>query len=555
MRQPLGLVGIRPYALLALLCLMLYLPGIVAIPPLDRDEARFTQATRQMLQTGDFLRIRFQDAARNRKPAAVYWLQAASVAAFSTPESTAIWPYRLPSVLGATAAALLTFAFGAALFGGAAALPARRIGFAAALLLAGAFGVIAEAHIAKTDAVLLATAVVGQGALGLVYVRARTGQPAERWLAAAFWVAEIIAIMLKGPPVPALAITTIAALSIADRDLRWLRGLHPIAGLAVTVAAVLPWLIAIERATGGNFLAESLGHDFAAKLIGPQESHGAPPFAYLLMAVASFWPGSLVLVPALVGGWRRHEAPAERFLLAWLVPAWVILELVPTKLPHYVLPLYPALALLAGAAIANIAVPLSAGWTRRIDIAAKFLWLIVTVTGAAVLVVLPLRFGGHIDPAGLLGAVVLLGTAAALLRRPLRPRLSLAAIVLLAAAFVLPAGLAVVPGLERFWLSPAAAALIAAHPPPAGTPVVAVGYNEPSLVFLLIGDIRLLTPRGAAETLAHGGEALVSNREDAMFRQALSARGLTAQPLGSVLGFDYSNGQRMVLTLYHVTPD
>src|SRR5882762_12028305 len=112
------LVGARPYALLAALCLLLYLPGLASIPPLDRDEARFAQASRQMLETGDFLRIRFQDEARNKKPAGIYWLQAAAVAAFSTPESTAIWPYRLPSVVGALAAALLIFTIGSALFAG-----------------------------------------------------------------------------------------------------------------------------------------------------------------------------------------------------------------------------------------------------------------------------------------------------------------------------------------------------------------------------------------------------------------------------------------------------
>src|SRR5438034_2741472 len=94
-------LGVRPYLVLAGLCLLLYLPGIAAIPPLDRDEARFAQATRQMLETGDFLRIRFQDEARNKKPAGIHWLQAAAVSAFSQPASTAIWPYRLPSVAGA----------------------------------------------------------------------------------------------------------------------------------------------------------------------------------------------------------------------------------------------------------------------------------------------------------------------------------------------------------------------------------------------------------------------------------------------------------------------
>src|SRR6202043_2722812 len=105
----------------------LYLPGISAIPPLDRDEARFAQATRQMLETGDFLRIRFQDEARNKNPAGIYWLQSAAFSIFSTPASTAIWPYRLPSVVGALAAALLVFAIGSALFAGDAEGPAPRM--------------------------------------------------------------------------------------------------------------------------------------------------------------------------------------------------------------------------------------------------------------------------------------------------------------------------------------------------------------------------------------------------------------------------------------------
>src|SRR5207244_1518864 len=166
-RDAVWLTGWRPYALLAALCLLLYLPGIASIPPLDRDEARFAQATRQMLETGDFLQIRFQDEARNKKPAGIYWLQAAAVSAFSTPAATAIWPYRLPSLFGGIAAVLLMLALGTALFGGGT--EKRRIAAIAAVLLACALGVVAEVHIAKTDAALLAAVMAGQGALGLAY--------------------------------------------------------------------------------------------------------------------------------------------------------------------------------------------------------------------------------------------------------------------------------------------------------------------------------------------------------------------------------------------------
>src|ERR1700722_8335404 len=197
------LFGVRPYVLLAALCLLLYLPGTAASPPLDRDEARFAQATRQMLETGDFLRIRFQSEARNQKPAGIYWLQAASVSALSSPESTAIWPYRLPSLVGASLAVLLTFGLGRALLRTLPGDPSQ-MGLLAAVFLAVALGVMAEAHIAKTDAALLAAVVAGQGALGLAYTRRRAGASVGIGVAVLFWVAEIAAIFLKGPVGPGL---------------------------------------------------------------------------------------------------------------------------------------------------------------------------------------------------------------------------------------------------------------------------------------------------------------------------------------------------------------
>src|SRR5579862_612986 len=160
------LAGWRPYTLLAALCLALYLPGMTSIPVLDRDEARFAQATRQMLESGDFLHIRFLNEARNRKPAGIYWLQAAAVRAFSDAQSTAIWPYRLPSLLGAGLAVLLTFGIGRRVLQSDGDPDGAASGTAmiAAVLLATALGVVAEAHIAKTDAALLAALVAGQGA-------------------------------------------------------------------------------------------------------------------------------------------------------------------------------------------------------------------------------------------------------------------------------------------------------------------------------------------------------------------------------------------------------
>jgi hypothetical protein len=122
----------------------------------------------------------------------------------------------------------------------------------------------------------------------------------------------------------------------------------------------------------------------------------------------------------------------------------------------------------------------------------------------------------------------------------------------LSAAFIMPAGSVVLTGLDRLWLSRNAAELIARHSSPAGAPLVAVGYNEPSLVFLLGGRVRSAQATDAADLLTGGGTALVSDREEPIFQQALGARGLTSHVLGDAAGFDYSNGRHLVLTLYRV---
>ena len=542
-------VALQPYALLCLLCLILYVPGLAAIPPLDRDEARFAQATRQMLETGDFVRIRFQDETRNKKPIGIYWLQAAAVAAFSSPASAAIWPYRLPSALAATVAVLLTFGFGARL------LASRVAGFIAAVLTASALGVVVEAHLAKTDAALLAAVVAGQGALGLVYIGTRNGRRVGWPVPLLFWLAEAAAILLKGPPGPVMALLTAGCLSIADRDTHWIRGLRPLTGIMIIAAIVAPWLIAVQSATAGHFISDSLAHDFLPKLVGAQESHGAPPGYYLAIAIASFWPGSLFIVPGLLWGWRQRRAAAWRFVLAWLGPAWIFFELVPTKLPHYVLPLYPALALLAGGALAEGFANHLAGPARFIERAVGVLWGAVTIALGAALLILPLWFGGTVSPTVMVAVAVMLGLALLLFFRDPQPMRAAGLVAAISAAFVLPAALAVAPELDYIWPSRSAAAALTRHPPAPGEAVLSVGYSEPSLVFLLGTATRLVTAEPGDGQLAGAGLALVDDRSDTEFLRSLARRGLTARALERVEGLDYSAGRgKLVLTLYRLEP-
>ncbi len=107
----------RPALWLVALCLLLWLPGFFTIPQGDRDESRFAQATRQMVETGDYVRIRLGDVERNKKPAGIHWAQAAVVhglEAVGVPARGSIWAYRIPSMLGGIIAVLATFFLGRA---------------------------------------------------------------------------------------------------------------------------------------------------------------------------------------------------------------------------------------------------------------------------------------------------------------------------------------------------------------------------------------------------------------------------------------------------------
>jgi 4-amino-4-deoxy-L-arabinose transferase-like glycosyltransferase len=451
--------------------------------------------------------------------------------------------------LAATAAVLLTFGFGARLF------DSRPAGFIAAVLAASALSVVIEAHLAKTDAALLAAVVAGQSALGLVYIATRTGRPVDWMLPLLFWLAEAAAVLLKGPPGPVLALITAGCLSIADREIRWIKGLRPLAGVLIMAAIVAPWLIAVQSATAGHFISDSLGHDLLPKLVGAQESHGAPPGYYLAMALATFWPGSLFIVPGLIWGWRQRRAAAGRFLLAWLGPAWILFELVPTKLPHYVLPLYPALALLAGGALAQGFAKHLAGPARLVDRAVRFIWGAVTFAFGATLLLLPLWLGGTVSPTVMVAVPVMLGLACLLFFRVPKPMRTAWLIAAISAAFVVPAALAVAPELDYLWPSRSAAAAVARHPPGPGEAVLSVGYSEPSLVFLLGTATRLVTAEPGDDQLAGAGLALVNDRYGTEFLHSLVRRGLTARALDRVEGLDYSaRGGKLVLTLYRLEP-
>ncbi|MDX1483634.1 MAG: glycosyltransferase family 39 protein [Alphaproteobacteria bacterium] len=546
--------GSRAYLFLALLALALYLPGINTLPVTDRDEARFAQATRQMVESGDYINIRFQNAPRNKKPAGIHWLQAAAVKGPAGGDTGAIWAYRLPSTLGALAAVLALFAFARPVFG-------DRAGFLASVLMATSVLTAVEAHIAKTDAVLLLCVIVGQGALMGLYRLGRMGERAPPALAAAFWAALGASILIKGPVLPAIALVTLAALGIADRRAGLAAGLRanlrPIPGLALAAAIAAPWFVAAAMG-GSGFVGGAVTGDLLPKLLGGHESHGAPPGYYLLLASFSFWPGILLVPFGLVWAWRNRLDPGPRFCLAWLVPSWIAFELVPTKLPHYVLPLLPAAALLAAAAAVtgrDWTAGALARWPARLWLA---LWCAAGLGLAALVPALPVFASAPVPIAAwaaplFCGLAMVAGLAGWIKRDAIRAVLAPVPAMVLFLGVVFAAAL---PAMTELWPSALARDLVARHRPAGGGAVAVAGFVEPSLVFALGTETRLTGAADAARHVARGAGALalIERRREARFRAALAALDHVPVPLGTVRGFNTAKGRGVVLTLYRAEP-
>jgi 4-amino-4-deoxy-L-arabinose transferase-like glycosyltransferase len=537
----------RSWVLLALAALIILAPGISALPPVDRDESRYAVATTQMLQSRDFIDIRYQETPRHLQPAGIYWLQSTSVAAFSSPEAKEIWAFRLPSLLSAAAAALMTAWFAGALFG-------RQAAIGAGILLASCLSLNFEARIAKIDATLLAACTGALASLAHLYLdRARK----TRLMAGAFWAALGFGLLLKGPIILIFALTCIVFVSVWDRDFTWLKRLHAGWGIILMLAIALPWYIAIAR-VDPNFFDVAIGGNLVRKVGESQQSHGGPIGYHLMLFAAMFWPGSLIALLAIPFVWRSRHEKRVRLLICWIVPGWIVFELISTKLPHYVLPTYPAIAALAGASL--FLAPRGqkrARWLTWLGGTAIALWVLVTAglsaMGPAALRLFEQRFDVISISLAVLGfGLALLGLFFLLRLRPMRALAALGASAFFNFANVYAYS---APRAEHLWPSPRIVAAVKDVRPCAQSRLISTPYHEPSLVFLY-GPYDTILARSAEEAASALGAdktcnvAVIGHDREAEFLSAARKAGMSPRAIGKVDGRNYSDNARLDLTLY-----
>ena len=317
---------------------------------------------------------------------------------------------------------------------------------------------------------------------------------------------------------------------------------------------VAPWAVSVQIATQGAFLDIAIKADFLAKVQSAQESHGAPFGTYLLLLPLLAFPASFFASQIAMLGRDVFKRDKGRFLIAWIIGYWLLIELTPTKLPHYVLPILPALWLLVMMCFAYPARPVK--WRVRVSyavIAISGLW---GISFAFLLAWLALRYGGVGSGVAFMSSLVVILLTAALLYGQWRwmtsPQSALMAVILGVGAFLhLLTFSAVIANARYIHPSTELAATIEQFSVPTDM-IAAAGYHEPSMVFLLSKDVLLVDETEAALLLAEApaGLAIIEERKKAVFLDVAQKIQLDVAEYGRVDGFNISKGQEITLLLY-----
>jgi 4-amino-4-deoxy-L-arabinose transferase-like glycosyltransferase len=537
--------GLRPYFVIATLLLACALPGFFALQPLDRDESRFAQATTQMFESGDFICISFQDEPRNKKPIGIHWLQAASVSAIGGAEARIIQAYRIPSLLGALLCALVTFQIGALLY-------SRREGLIGGAAIACGLLLSTEAGIAKTDAALAGFTALAY--LGLAMARGEDKRALTPWF---FWLGLSMATLIKGPIGPLVVILSLAMLTIWERKIGWLKALVHWPSFLLALVIVVPWYIAIWQATNGQFFSDAIGQDLAPKLAGKSENPAIPPGAHLLLSPLIMWPGCLLLPAAFWAGWSLRKDPRIRFLLAWVIPGWLLFEAAPAKLAHYTLPVHGGILVLGAIGL------LAGAWDKR---SVRWIGLVLFAFGGLIIAAAPLALASDIAPSATTFAIydsaiiaMFVVTGVILVARKsgfAAAHLGFAAIV---TSFVIKA--VFVPSLPELNVSARVSAALAEaglHPRLSQGkpgPLIGFGYQEPSLIFATRSDSALSSLAAAQAAARLGSGVVVAEDKMADLNTVLAAKGLMAVPVAMppISGINYSKGDPVTLIIAQVS--
>ena len=542
---------------LIILIIIALFSGQYSIPPIDRDEARFAQASSQMIQSGDYVNIKFQDEIRAKKPIGIYWLQAFSAKIFGQED---IGSYRIPSLLSS----IITLVF----FG----LITRLIfplyqTVIVTLLFASSIVFMGEAHLAKTDATLLCLICVQQYFLLKIILQQENTFKVKYLYPILVWLTFSFGVLVKGPISIAILFTTVIAFCIIQKSISLIKSLRPIIGLLICTLVILPWFLAIDEATNGMFLQKAFQEDFFSKLESGQEGHGALPGTHLLTLSISIWPVATFLPCLILFSLQNRTNIIIKFLLCWILPFWVIIELIPTKLLHYPLPVLPAIAILAIGGLlqfkSNIK-KIKSALVRKITYMSSILFSFGGIILSGGIFYLSSKFNIENDNFLTFFTILLVLIAIVIFVLSLTLIFNfknlyldiskrfyniLLVIIALASIFNIINYNFILPKLD--YLHPSNAIIKILKKVKADA-VASSGYHEPSLVFLLNGDVLLSDPHEVAIFMAEGKNnvALIEKSDLKQFLETTNDLNLKIKEISIVKGFNIAKGRHVEIYIF-----
>lgn len=539
----------RPWlaaALLIAIGLICLLPGIVALPPVDRTEVIYAESSRAMLERGEFLDARFLEQRSPFRPIGIYWLQIASGKLFGAGAWDSIATYRIPSLLAGLLAVLAVWWLLRPLLGPQASLIAAAF-YAVTPIVA------LQTQLAIPEGPLLLAMALAQLSLLRIYCAGESERHAG--LAILFWCAQGFGILLNALAVPILSLSTIIALFIFDRRLGWLMRLRPLWGLPLVIVIAAPWLLVRAHIDGGVPFQSLTWWKFLKALGGAQDMKWqAAPFTFTLALIVGFLPGAVLLVPAVKGLWTDRAAALQRFLFAWLVGYLAYLELIASKPALYtVQAIFPAAAAAAALALErNGHLEIPPGMVRLPW------WLVLAVMAGFFASLLGLA-GTPPNVLIVIGALIVtaLITLAAITASQNLVAAWLVFIIVGFASFVGFMFGGLLPHSEKAWPAARIAEAVAPLQRCVSGPVRVVGFREPSTIFAL-GRQSIVLPDELANGIAGGEEgiAVVEDRWDAAFQTELVARGVKLGPrVGCVEAFNVMRGCLLHFSIYAAGKD
>ena len=544
-------------SVLLFLTLNALIAGQNSLPPIDRDEARFAQASRQMLQNSDYINIKFQDEIRAKKPVGIYWMQALSANFFGEKN---ISSYRLPSIISSLISMLFIGLLSRLIF------PIYQ-SLIVTLFFASSIAFLGEAHLAKTDATLLALICVQQYYLLNLILKKGSIVQNKYLYPSIIWLVFAFGILVKGPLSIAILSLTVITFCLLKKDFSLIKSLNPFLGSVICLVVILPWVLAINDATQGLFLEKAFNDDFLNKLKSGQEGHGAWPGTHFIILSITLWPIAIFIPGSILFVLKNKTNIIVQFLVCWIVPFWILIEIVPTKLFHYSLPVLPAIAILSIGSLFQFKSHINNinnNFFRKIIICVSiFFGLGGVILGGAILY-FSSKFNFNHDLSITIGAilafiitiiifflsVILIIKSGSHIKKTNKFIYKLPFLIIcFATIFNIINFRFILPKLNYLYPSKLILNKIQDIKPDA---IAITGYHEPSLVFLLNGEIMLSSPQEVAIFMAEGKNNIGLVENDALegFLDISKELNLSIKTDEVIKGYNIAKGKHVKIHIF-----